>query len=72
MHLEQCVCLADVAGTPVEDGAVATVAAFAAEAGPLLAVQCGGPHSSHVGVRPACPLARLRLVRHRSQRAGQQ
>lgn len=67
-----CWCVADLLSAPAEDRASAAFAASAAEGGPLLAVQRRGAHAPHVRLRSARTLARVRLVRHRPQRARQQ
>lgn len=58
----------ELRGSPVEDGASPPPPAPPAEAGPLLPVQCRGPHLADVHIRPSSPLDGLRLVLHRPQR----
>lgn len=62
----------DIAGSPPQDCATAAPASPAAEAGPLLTVQCHGADFADVRVRPSGALDGLHLVHDWAQRARDQ
>ena len=60
--------VAELRGSPAEDGPPPAPPAPLTEAGPVLPVQRRGPHLAHVHLCPPGPLDGLRVVLHRTQR----